>query len=52
MLQCSNPGQRREVCSSARGMEEIVIVQDGTKRFAAVQDAGSCFSSAEVVEGA
>ena len=27
-------------------------MQDGTKRFAAVREAGSCCNSAEVVEGA
>ena len=48
-----SPGSARLAgCSSARGMESVAIVQDGTERFAAVQEAGSCYSSAGAVEGA
>ena len=31
MVECSSPRQRREGCNSARGIEEVAAVQDGTE---------------------
>ena len=52
VLECSSLCQHKEGCSNTRGTEMVAIVQDGTKRFAAVREVGSCCSSAKVVEGA
>ena len=52
VLQCSSLWQRHGDCGSARGIEEVAAVQEGTKVFAAVREAQSCCRNAEAEEGA